>query len=324
VDEPRYPGIEVHLQRNSFLNSYDLTAAALTLGIGDMIKITGQPSHEGNQDIKVLVQAYTETIDQFEHRINWNGAPESPYEVAVLNSTTLARADTDGSVLRSPVTESDTSIVVTITSGPRWTPDPAEFPFDIIVGGEVMTVTSIAETDGGFELTGTGWGTSSCTIAQQAVGYTGNFCGLMTVTGAPSQAFLRQNTAAFVTPGQSYTAQFWIFSVAGYADANIAIDWRTADGTYITTSAGAGATTGVSVWLKRTLTATAPANAALAVCGPTLGSNPPAGTAVFLDNISLTPWEGQTFTVTRSVNGIVKAHVVGEDVRLAQPMILSL
>jgi hypothetical protein len=32
----------------------------------------------------------------------------------------------------------------------------------------------------------------------------------------------------------------------------------------------------------------------------------------------------QTFHVTRSVNGVVKAHVAGEDVRLYAPPILSL
>jgi hypothetical protein len=32
----------------------------------------------------------------------------------------------------------------------------------------------------------------------------------------------------------------------------------------------------------------------------------------------------QTFTVTRSVNGIVKAQAAGEDIRLAYPTILSL
>lgn len=32
----------------------------------------------------------------------------------------------------------------------------------------------------------------------------------------------------------------------------------------------------------------------------------------------------QTFTVTRSVNAVVKAHSSAADVRLAQPMILSL
>jgi hypothetical protein len=36
------------------------------------------------------------------------------------------------------------------------------------------------------------------------------------------------------------------------------------------------------------------------------------------------PWDAQTFTVTRSVNGVVKSHSAAADVRLLQPMIVSL
>ncbi|MEU3095501.1 hypothetical protein ABZ690_11950 [Streptomyces sp. NPDC006967] len=59
------------------------------------------------------------------------------------------RADTDGSELDSGVDEDDTTLVVAVTAGPVWVPSavlPAEFPFDIRVGGEVMTVTAVSGT----------------------------------------------------------------------------------------------------------------------------------------------------------------------------------
>lgn len=44
------------------------------------------------------------------------------------------------------VTETTTAFDVRTTVGPRWTTDPAEFPLDVMVGGERMRVTSITGT----------------------------------------------------------------------------------------------------------------------------------------------------------------------------------
>ncbi|MEU6279511.1 hypothetical protein [Streptomyces sp. NPDC047028] len=59
------------------------------------------------------------------------------------------RADTDGSELAADATATATSLSVATTAGPVWvdsTTYPAEFPFDITVGGERMRVTGISGT----------------------------------------------------------------------------------------------------------------------------------------------------------------------------------
>lgn len=59
------------------------------------------------------------------------------------------RADTDGSQLAAGVTATATTLSVAVTAGPRWVDSaayPAEFPFDITVGGERMRVTGITGT----------------------------------------------------------------------------------------------------------------------------------------------------------------------------------
>lgn len=59
------------------------------------------------------------------------------------------RADTDASQLAAAATSTATSLSVAITSGPRWVDSatyPAEFPFDITVGGERMRVTAVTGT----------------------------------------------------------------------------------------------------------------------------------------------------------------------------------
>jgi len=149
VDEPRYPTMTVHLKRATFTANYDLTAAVLTLGIGDRITISDAPSQVPAGDISQIAQSYTETIDQFEHIISFNGAPESPYHIAVVDDATLGRADTDGSSLTAAVDSTAVSLSVATTAGPVWVDSAAyasEFPFDVMIGGEVMTVTAITGT----------------------------------------------------------------------------------------------------------------------------------------------------------------------------------
>ncbi|MFH9404886.1 hypothetical protein ACH4JS_34765 [Streptomyces sp. NPDC017638] len=56
------------------------------------------------------------------------------------------RAATDGSQLAAGAGTSDTTLSVAVTTGPLWITDaayPADFPFDVTVGGERMRVTSI-------------------------------------------------------------------------------------------------------------------------------------------------------------------------------------
>lgn len=149
VDEPRYPTVTVHLKRSTFTASYGLTASALLISPGDRYLVTDVPAWLPPGDISQILNSYTESIDQFEHVITFNGAPESPWRVAILDSASLGKADTDGSVLTSAVGDSDSSMSVTTTSGPVWVDSatyPTEFPFDVSVGGEVMSVTAVAGT----------------------------------------------------------------------------------------------------------------------------------------------------------------------------------
>ena len=86
--------------------------------------------------------------------------------------------------------------------------------------------------------------------------------------------------------------------------------------TTIPLSLTANVLTGVDTYV------TAPAGAAKAAIGATMTGTPPATNVLFLDEFFLNTT--QTFTVTRSVNGVIKSHSVGEDVRLATPPILAL
>lgn len=146
VDEARYPQISVNLAHSTFTADPALRTAVLSLRPGDRLVITDPPAWIPPDDIAQVVLGLSETIDRFEHRITLNCAPASPHETGVLNSAQHARLDTAGSALAAAVDSTATSLSVATTTGPVWTTDSAEMPFDVRVGGEVMTVTAISST----------------------------------------------------------------------------------------------------------------------------------------------------------------------------------
>ncbi|MFF4479445.1 hypothetical protein ACFY1A_20835 [Streptomyces sp. NPDC001520] len=160
VDEARYPQVSVNLAHSTFVNDPALRAAVLGLRQGDRLVITDPPPWLPPEGISQMVLGVSETIDHFEHRLTFNCAPASPYTVGVLDDVVLGRLDTGGSVLWSAAGAADTQIVVLTTSGPLWTGGAADMPFDIRVGGEVMSVTAVTGviTDRFDRTVTSGWG----------------------------------------------------------------------------------------------------------------------------------------------------------------------
>ncbi|MEU1372975.1 hypothetical protein ABZ442_04835 [Streptomyces triculaminicus] len=144
VDEARYPQVSVNLAHNAFASNPALKSAVLGLRQGDRVVITDPPSWLPPDDISLIVLGLSETIDHFEHRITLNCAPASPYEIGVLDSADHARLDTAGSELAAALDSSSTSVSVSTTSGPVWTTDAGDMPFDVRVGGEVMRVSAVS------------------------------------------------------------------------------------------------------------------------------------------------------------------------------------
>ncbi|MVO84199.1 hypothetical protein GPA10_05280 [Streptomyces sp. p1417] len=163
VDEARHPQISVNLAHPSFVANPALRQAALALRQGDRVQIQNPPAWLPPQAIDQLILGVEETISHFQHRLVFTCAPASPYTVGVLDSPD-ARLDTPGSELTAAVSSSATALTVAPSAGEStlWTTDPAEAPWDIRVGGEVMTVTEVQfVVQDGFDRTQTsGWGTA--------------------------------------------------------------------------------------------------------------------------------------------------------------------
>lgn len=142
VEDERFPQISVNLAHSSI--TPDMRRAILALRPGDRMQITGMPTPQLAPDtVDQLYLGAEQSITRFEHRLKFECAPASPYSIGVLDSV-LAKANTDGSRLAAAATSGATSLSVEVTDGPLWTTDSSLFPFDIRVGGEVMTVTAIS------------------------------------------------------------------------------------------------------------------------------------------------------------------------------------
>lgn len=144
VDETRYPSVPVNLA-NPDTVSAGLDSPMLSLDVGNRGTISNPKSGQTPDQISQLVLGYIETLNAFIDTIAINCAPESPYEINILDDG-ISRLDSTDSTLSAGVTSSATSISVATTSGTLWTTASGDFPFDIGVSGERMTVTNITGT----------------------------------------------------------------------------------------------------------------------------------------------------------------------------------
>lgn len=152
VNEARYPAIKVDLARPLITGSASLTAALQVLDLGDRVVVTSPPAgRTAPGDVSQLLQGLTETLNAQAWTMTLKCSPESPWRVAVYGAVTsgdVARYSSDGSTLAATMTTTATSVTVaTTTAGkPLWLTTatiPGDFPFDIIVAGEQMTVIAI-------------------------------------------------------------------------------------------------------------------------------------------------------------------------------------
>ena len=142
VNDDRYPLIPFNLARG-VVNGVVTPAAAPLLDIGGYLQLIDAPAWVPTGPVRQLAAGFTETLGPAAvWTIGVNGIPEAPYEVAVAGT---AHADTDGSTLATGVSSSAVTLSIATTSAatPIWTTSAGDFPFDILMAGERMTVTNI-------------------------------------------------------------------------------------------------------------------------------------------------------------------------------------
>lgn len=319
LDRPRYKAVVVDLLR---LPSYRATVTALRPG--DWITLAGvEPD-----PITLMVLQIQRAGDAVRDTATLKCVPAEPYMTGEYDDG-IARYDSASTILVGSLTTSGTSVKI-------GTSDPAEVwsttaePYDVVVTGERMTVTAMGATTSdatlsanGFESGTSGWTASNATLAQSSTfAHSGTFSGLITVTGSPTQATLRKTFSECprIVPGQEYRLNAWVRSTALLGDVRATIDWLDEGGVFLSKNDASGSLASGS-WVERVVTATAPDGAAYAQYGTTIASSPSAGTVLYSDDLvlSATSIQYQTATLTRSVNGVVKAHTGGEEFHIAHP-----
>lgn len=124
-----------------------LATDVVRLREGDLVRLINMPSqHPLGPEHDFIVQGISESQSPNVWRLTLNASPAGPWSVAVLEDDTLGRLDTAGAELSTGIDDNDTSLSVATTLGPLWittSTHGAEFPFDVLIGGERMTVTAI-------------------------------------------------------------------------------------------------------------------------------------------------------------------------------------
>lgn len=144
VDEARYPQIALNLAHESFATDAGQMEDARALEVGDRVTVANPPAFLPPETISQLVQGYAEELGNFEHTIMLNCSPGSPYQVATYDGT--ARYMPYDTVLNEALDSSETGVDITTPTGPLW--DTTASGFDVMVGGERMTVTAVGSATG--------------------------------------------------------------------------------------------------------------------------------------------------------------------------------
>jgi hypothetical protein len=115
------------------------------LDIGQVATLTGMPAWMPPDDTRQLIQGSTEVLTAKSWLITYNCSPASPYDILIWDDAVMGRWDSDASTLHdATLTSGAASFQVDTAAGsPLWTTAGGDFPFDIIMSGERITVTSI-------------------------------------------------------------------------------------------------------------------------------------------------------------------------------------
>jgi len=142
VDEDRWPRIDIN-----FARSPDLIPAWMALGYGARITLANPPSPPmPPADVDAVIEGCETHLNPREWRVGLNTSPHTPYRVGVLANTSgdtselLGWLDWDSCTLNTAVDETETTWLV--DADPVDTTDSDDYPRDVVIGGEVVTVTA--------------------------------------------------------------------------------------------------------------------------------------------------------------------------------------
>jgi hypothetical protein len=123
-----------------------LGGAMVAVDISDRISIDNPPLWTQADQINLVMVGEFEAFDQFRYTIAYDTVQQEPLQVGILDDPVLGVLESDGTTVVDPHTSSETLFQGLSATGELWATTallPGDFPFDITVAGERMTVTDI-------------------------------------------------------------------------------------------------------------------------------------------------------------------------------------
>lgn len=144
-DALRWPRLDLDLAARP-----DLIDAWLNCRIGSRIEAINPPADVAGQNIDVLFEGHTTTLGHKDWTVAANCSPAAPWTVAEADGD--QRVPADGSTLAVDLTAVGMTLsLASTTENGVWVTgntatNPVDFPMDLIVGGELLTLSEITGT----------------------------------------------------------------------------------------------------------------------------------------------------------------------------------
>jgi hypothetical protein len=136
IDEPRYPVIGADI--TAYAGALKLAASGID--VGDLLTVTSTPKWMPPGGADVLALGYTEVLGPHSWQVSWNCAPGTLYDNAfTLDDTARGRLDATTAVTTEALDTTETGIDY---STETLSGAVADVPYNIVIGGEEMTVTA--------------------------------------------------------------------------------------------------------------------------------------------------------------------------------------
>lgn len=145
LDQYRVPSVTITSAGTSTVSLETL----LSIGIGDRIDITGLARLDVYDDLQQLVVGVRIRLgDRFFPRVEFTCVPYDIFRTLAITGDQYARPDGTDTTTGTTLTTTQTgSLTLVSASGSYpWTVDPADFPLDLMLAGERVTVSSIVDT----------------------------------------------------------------------------------------------------------------------------------------------------------------------------------
>lgn len=269
-DEQRFPVVSVNLAA-----APEVIDDAASVDIGSRIQITSPPVWLPPDTLDLMVQGYTEVLDQTTWTLAFNCTPAGPYSVGFLDDGVYDRADTDGSQLAEALTTTETDVDVKITAGPPWVLAPAPL-----------------NSNTSFQTDTSGWTTSGSSIERVPIPGNPKFIGSWALKMTPDGVAEFPNAAGQqvpVTAGLSYSLSGWL-RCATSRSVGLNINWFNA-GVYASTSSN-DVVVVQNEWTYFEQTAVAPVGATTANAAPSGSAFPPSSDVLWCTHVMIRPAGG--------------------------------